>query len=123
MADKHLELELLRLRDENSRLRKALRINSRHAHRMQRAFDAALLIATWHCAYLPVSRDFAKDQGMSQRQWENGIALLKLARVLNGQRWRVHDLPTIEAALRRAHDRAVETPETFFSWCNRHGQS
>lgn len=122
MTNKHLEVELLRLREENARLRKALRINGRHARRIQRAYDCALMLATWHVGFLPSSREFAKSQGMAQRQWENGIALLKLARVVNGQRWRVHDLPTIERALERAMDRAVETPNTFFAWCNRHGQ-
>lgn len=123
MTDKHLEIELLRLRAENAELRKALRINGRHARRMQRAYDCALLLATWHVAYLPTSRDFAKAQGMSQRGWENGIALLRLARVLNGEKWRVHDLATIERALLKAQDRAAQTPESFFAWCNRHGQS
>jgi hypothetical protein len=119
---KHLEIELLRLREENTQLRKALRINGRHARRIQRAYDAALLLATWHVGFLPTSRGFAKSQGMPQRQWENGIALLKLARVVNGQRWRVHDMPTIERALRRAQDRALTTPESYFAWCNRHGR-
>jgi hypothetical protein len=120
---KHLEIELLRLREENAQLRKALRVNGRHARRIQRAYDCALLLATWHVAFLDTSRDFARTQGMSQRGWENGIALLKLARVVNGQRWKVHDLPTIERALQRAQDRALETPDLFFAWCNRHGQS
>ena len=122
MIDKHLEIELLRLRDENAQLRKALRINGRHARRMQRAYDCALLLATWHVGFLETSRDFAKAQGMSQRGWENGIALLKLARVVNGHKWRVHDMATIERALQRALDRALETPESYFAWCNRHGQ-
>ena len=121
MASKHLELELLRLREENAQLRKALRVNGRHARRIQRAFDAALLLATWHVGHLDTSRDFARSMGMPQRQWENGIALLKLARVVNGRRWRVHDLATIERALQRAQDRAMETPESYFAWCNRHG--
>lgn len=120
---KHLELELLRLRAENTKLRKALRENGRHARRIQRAFDAALLIATWHVGYLETSRDFARAQGMAQRQWENGMALLRLARVINGRRWRTHDLPTIERALQRAMDRALETPDAYFAWCNRHAQS
>lgn len=122
MATKHLELELLRLREENSRLRKALRINGRHSRRIQRAYDAALLLATWHVGHLPTSRDFARTMGMPQRQWENGMALLRLARVVNGRRWRVHDLAAIEYALQRARDRAVETPDAYFAWCNRHGQ-
>ena len=122
MTSKHLEVELLRLRDENSRLRSALRINGRHARRIQRAYDCALLLATWHVGFLDTSRDFAKSQGMAQRQWENGVALLRLARVVNGRRWRTHDMPTIERALQRAMERALETPDVFFAWCNRHGQ-
>ena len=119
---KHLELEVLRLREENSQLRKALRINGRHARRMQRAYDAALLLATWHVGFLDPSRDFAKSKGMPQRQWENGMALLKLARVVNGQRWKAHDMATIDRALQSARDRALETPESYFAWCNRHGK-
>jgi hypothetical protein len=121
MTTKHLEVELLRLRDENARLRKALRINGRHARRIQRSYDCALLLATWHVGFLDTSRDFAMSCGMSQRGWENGMALLKLARVVSQQRWRVHDIATIERALLRAQDRAVETPECYFTWCNRHG--
>jgi hypothetical protein len=122
MTDKHLELELLRLRDENTRLRKALRLNGRHARRIQRAYDCALLLATWHVGFLDTSREFAKSMGMSQRGWENAMALLKLARVVNSQRWKVHDIATIERALQRAHDKALEAPESYFAWCNRHGQ-
>ena len=122
MSVKHLEVEIMRLREENTQLRKALRINGRHSRRIQRAYDSALLLASWHVGFLDVSRDFAASQGMAQRQWENGVALLRLARVINGHRWRVHDLSAIEGALRRAQDRALQTPEIFFSWCNRHGQ-
>jgi hypothetical protein len=120
-TNKHLELELLRLRQENSELRKALRINGRHARRIQRAYDAALMLATWHVGFLDTSRSFAMANGVSQRSWENAMALLKLARVVNGHRWRVHDLAVIESALQRAQDRALETPESFFAWCNKHG--
>lgn len=119
-TNKHMELELLRLREENTRLRKALQINGRHARRIQRAYDAALLLATWHVGYLPTSREFAKDQGMPQRQWENGMALLRLARVVNGQSWRCHDLPTITARLDNAVVAANAAPEAFFARGNRH---
>src|SRR5690606_6838250 len=98
---KHLELEIHRLRAENSRLRAALRANSRHAHRIQRAYDAALLIATWHCGFLPTSRRECMARGMAQRQWENGIALLRLARVVTPRGWAVHDLAAIAPALDR----------------------
>jgi hypothetical protein len=122
VTTKHLEVEIERLRGENAQLRKALRINGRHSRRIQRAYDSALLLASWHVGFLDVSRDFARAQGMAQRQWENGIALLKLARVIKGRRWRVHDLSAIEGALRRAQDRALQTPEIFFAWVIRHGR-
>ena len=47
MTSRHLEVELLRLREENAKFCKALRINGRHARRIQRAYDAALLLAQW----------------------------------------------------------------------------
>lgn len=117
------ELEILRLREENTRLRKALRINGRHARRIQRAYDSALLLATWHVGFLDTDREFAKSMGVSQRTWENAMALLKLARVVNKKRWKVHDIPTVERALQRAQDRALETPEAYFAWCNKHGRA
>jgi len=109
-----------RLRQECNRLRSALRQNSRHSQRIRRAQDAALLLATWHVAYLPTSRAECMARGMAQRQWENGMALLRLARVHDGRAWRVHDLTTIAQALDHAADRAAEAPEAFFARGNRH---
>ena len=123
VSPKHMEIELDRLRDENRRLRKVLRINGRHANRIQRAYDAALLLATWHCGYLSTTRTDALARGQTQRQWENGIALLKLARVYDGRRWGLHDLAAIEARLSRAAERASEVPEAFFARLNRHARS
>jgi len=117
---KHAELELRRLRDENTRLRKALRINGRHGRRIQRAYDAAMVLAVWHVAYAGTSRLDCTSRGMSQRQWENATALLRLARVIERGRWRVHDLATIEERLRAAQDRACEAPEAFFARLPRH---
>lgn len=120
---RHLELEILRLRDENSRLRKALRINGKHARRIKRAYDAAFLLATWHVGFLDTSRGFARSMGMGQRTWQNAIALLRFARVINRRRWEAHDIATIERALQRAMDRAMETPTAYLAWLNKHGQS
>lgn len=118
--NKHIELELLRLRDENAKLRKALRINGRHSRRIQRAYESALQLAIWHVGFLDTSRGFAKSQRMSQRTWEGAMALLRLARVVNGRRWEAHDIATIERALQRAQDRALQTPPTFFMWLSKH---
>jgi hypothetical protein len=124
MSDDHLLVEIKRLRTENRRLRSALKINGRHARRIQRAYDAALLLAQWHCAYLPTSREFAKSNGMAQRQWQNGIALLRLARVVDlAGRWHCHDLPTIEQRIERATVGANAAPDAYFARGNRHMRS
>jgi hypothetical protein len=117
----HAAVELARLREENARLRQALRVNGRYARRIRRAHDAALQMALWHIGYLETSRAACMGRGMAQRQWENGTALLRLARVIDrGGRWRLHDLPSIESALQRAADRAGETPEAYFARGNKH---
>lgn len=119
----HMALELDRLRAENRRLRRRLREQSRHAERMRRAYSAALLLAQLHVGYQPTSRKLARRFGLTQRQWENGMALLRLARVVNARQWAVHDMATIEAALQRAYDRALEEPEAFFARGPRHLRS
>ena len=121
MNSQHLEVELARLQAENSKLRAALKLNGRHSRRIQRAFDCALLLATWHIAYLPTSREFAAQNGMAQRQWENAIALLRLAHSIkaNGE-WQYHDLPTIAARLEDAVIAANAAPSAFFAYGCRH---
>lgn len=117
----YLMVENERLRAENAALRKALRVNGRHARRIQRAYDAALQLALWHVAHLPTSRQFARQNGMGQRQWENGTALLRMARVCDHRgHWAAHDLATIEAALQRAHVGANAAPEAYFARGPRH---
>jgi len=115
MSD-HLLVELRRLQTENRELREALRINGRHARRIRRAHDCALLLAQWHIAYLPTTREFAAQNGMAQRQWQNAIALLRLARVVAlSWNWRAHDLPTISSRLDDAAVAANASPESFFA--------
>jgi hypothetical protein len=117
VTDKHLLIELERLQAENAKLRAALRINGRHARRISRAHDCALLLATWHVAFLPTSREFAAKNSMPQRQWQNAQALLKLARVINAAgRWLCHDLPTISARLDDAVIAANAAPEAYFAY-------
>jgi hypothetical protein len=121
MNGKHLELELRRLQAENARLRAALKENGRHARRISRAHDAALLLATWHIGYLPTSRDYAMANGMPQRQWQNAMALLKLAHLVDQVgRWLCHDLPSISARLDDAVIAANSAPEAYFARGNNH---
>jgi hypothetical protein len=115
MSD-HLLVELRRLQTENRELREALRINGRHARRIRRAHDCALLLGQWHIAHLPTCREFAMQNGMAQRQWQNAMALLKLGRVCDqAGRWRYHDLPSISAKLDHAAVGANAAPEAFFA--------
>jgi hypothetical protein len=117
VSNNHLRLEIERLQSENAHLRKALRLNGRHARRISRAHDCALLLATWHIAYLPTSREFSAQNGMAQRQWQNAMALLRLARLMDARgRWKCHDLPSISARLDDAVIAANAAPEIFFSY-------
>lgn len=120
MNSNHLLVEVKRLQEENAKLRAALRVNGRHARRIQRAHDCALLLATWHIAYLPTSREFAAANGMAQRQWQNAMALLRLARIVDARgRWKCHDLPSISVRLDDAVIAANSAPDAYFS----HGPS
>src|SRR6266540_4745976 len=81
-----------KLQAENGRLRNTLTIRDAHTRRVQQARDDALLLAMWASAGISPSRRFASLQNMSQRRWENAIALLRMARVLTGnRRWLTRD--------------------------------
>lgn len=108
-----LDLALRKAREENARLRKAVKENSHHARRVERAYDDALLLATRHVAYQPVSRDQVTQ--LSRRRWANAMGLLKLARVYNCQSFIEHGLADIEAALERAKRIALENPTAYRS--------
>jgi hypothetical protein len=120
---KYLELEVTQLREEATRLRKALQLSTRHAKRVQKAFSDALLLAMWRTSGVTTSRDHAKAQGITQNRWQNAVALLKMARVIQRQRsWATKDLALIEARLANARSLALEHPEAFFSRLNHHGR-
>ena len=118
---KHILADNVRLRAENERLRGKLKItDGRHVKRMRRAYVSALALASLHIAYLPTTRKQAMLAGLSQRQWETGLALLRLARVMNGSRWQLHILATIDDRLQAAVDRSLADPEVFRSRLPRH---
>lgn len=111
---RYLELENRQLRDEANQLRKKLKINSRHAKRVQKAFDDALLMVMWHCSGIPVSRRYTKLHGISQNRWENAMGLLRMARIVTRHRhWITIDLATAEARLRTAKERATNDRELY----------
>jgi hypothetical protein len=117
----YLQVDNLKLKQENTRLRKALRENSRHARRIEKAYDDALLLATFYSAGIIPSRRYARLKGLSQNRWENSVALLKMARVVERhRRWVVGELEAIEKKLTMARDKALEDPALFFLRANKH---
>jgi len=122
-ANTYLQLEIAELKAENTRLRKKLKENSRHARRVEKAYQDALLLASFAQVRIYPSRSYClyKEQ-MPQRRWQNAIALLRLARVINGSRkWSVTDLATIGLRLETARQRAIEQPEAYRARLPRHG--
>lgn len=121
---RYLELENTKLRAEAAQLRKKLGENSRHAKRIDRAYNDALLMAMWRAGGIIPSRDYTKLQGMSQNRFQNACALLKMARVIVRHRhWAVRDLAIIEQRLASARQKALEDPNLFFLRLNRHGRA
>lgn len=119
---RYLELENTKLRAEAAQLRKKLGENSRHAKRLDRAYNDALLMAMWRAGGIIPSRDYTKLQGFSQNRFQNATALLKMARVIVRHRhWAVKDLAIIEQRLATARQKALEMPELYFLRHSRHG--
>jgi hypothetical protein len=120
---RYLEIDLLKARQENTALRKALHQNSRHVRRVEKAYEDALLLAAWRSSGIIPSRRYAKQYGLTQNRWQNAMALLKLARVVERQRrWVTEDPAVAEKKLEKAKARAMADPQLFFLRLNRHGR-
>ena len=118
---RYRDQEIRELRAENTALRKKLGETNRHARRVARAYQDALLLATWRAAHIFPSRSYAAHHRMSQRRWQNAIGLLRLARVIEGhRRWVTTDLALVEARLSVARQRAIDTPAAFKARLNGH---
>lgn len=119
---RYLELENAKLRAEAAQLRKKLGENSRHAKRINRAYEDALLFAMWRVSGIMPSRDYAKEQGISQNRYMNAMALLKMARVvIRHHTWEIKDLAVIEQRLNGARQRALEDRAVFLMRHPRYG--
>src|SRR5690242_10852830 len=119
----YLELEVAQLKAEATRLRKALHLSSRHARRIEQAFQDALLLAMWRTSGVITSREYAKTHGMTQNRWQNAVALLRMARVIQRHRsWTTNDGALIESRLASARTVALEHQEAFWARLNRHGR-
>src|SRR5438270_13980293 len=118
---RYLQVELAKAKAEAAHLRKKLQFSNRHAKRIDKAYEDALLLATWRSTGTTASRAFARKQGFTQNRWENAVALLKVARVIQRQRhWVMDDLGLIEARLVNAREHAMKMPGAFFSRHPRH---
>lgn len=123
LENTYLLHELEQLRQENARLSKALGEATYHSRRVQLAYEDALLLAQWRAIGIIPSRRYAKHHKMSQRRWQNALALLRMARIVVGhRRWSTDEVALIEKRLESARGRAAEMPESFFSRLNRHGR-
>jgi hypothetical protein len=120
---RYLQVELAKAKAEAAYLRKHLKVSNRHAKRVDRAYEDALLLASWWSAGIIPSRAYAKRFGMTQNCWQNAVALLKMARVIQRQRhWATADLDLIEARLCKARADAMNVPESFFCRLPQHGR-
>lgn len=119
---RYKDQEVRELRAEVARLRKRVGETGRHARRVEQAYKDAVLLASWRAVHIFPSRSYAAYHQISQRRWQNAIALLKLARVLDGRRWLLTDAATIEQCLDCARKRAIEQPESYKMRLNRHGR-
>ena len=118
---KYLEVELTQVKREATRLRKTLHENSRHARRIQRAYQDALLLVTFRVAGIIPSRRFVRLHEVSQHRYENALGLLRMARIIQRNRhWIMIDVATAEGRLARARNNAIEYPDSFFCRLNKH---
>lgn len=115
--------ELEQLQQENAKLSKALGEATYHSRRVQLAYEDALLLAQWRSAGIIPSRRYAKYHKMSQRRWQNAVALLRMARIVVGhRRWSTDEVPLIEKRLEQAKIKAQNDQQLFFLRLNRHGR-
>ena len=103
--NEYLRSRLETLQRENSQLRRQLRENCREAQILKRALDAAQFMAITHLAGQSASRGACMADGMPQRHWYWGRALLMDARVHNGKRLTTANIDEVNEGIRRAVNR------------------
>jgi hypothetical protein len=116
-----LEVELAKAKAEATQLRKRLSENTRHQKRIERAYEDALLMAFWQSVGIKPSRRFAARYEITQDRWQNALALLRMARIIQGRsRWPEMPMETVEKWLALARDKAIADPGLFFLRHTRH---
>ena len=115
-----------RLREQSTELaelRRRYHVYDRHGRRVKQAHDDALWLLAMHITGAVPSRRFCEQQGMSRRRWQNARALLELAGVCSGERWRETDANIANGLLTSAAARALETPAAFRGRVVSHGSA
>lgn len=108
---------------ENAKLRKRLHENSKHTHRVERAYKDAVQLALWAKGYIRPTQRFAERYAMKRRRWQNAIALLRLAGIVKeapGYGWIIHDPNEIAWRVDWARRKALESRQDFISHLGRH---
>lgn len=75
---RYLRIELAKAQAEAAQLRKKLNLSNRHGKRVDKAYEDALLLATWYAAGIIPTRAYAKRFGFSQNRWQNAGWYVKL---------------------------------------------
>ena len=65
---RYLQLELAKAQAEAAQLRKKLHLSNRHAKRIEKAYEDALLLALWQASGIIPSRAYAKRFGLTQNR-------------------------------------------------------
>lgn len=87
------------LQAENAKLRRRLREKSREARVLESALNAALYLVTLHTAGCSTSRAAAVADGIPERAWHWGRALLMAARVHDGRAITTFNIDELSTAL------------------------
>ena len=101
-------LTIAQLRKENRYLRKLLTDNGRNGRILRRARDDGFTLLLWRYSGFYPSRDWCREQGMTERRWAWARALLMTARL-----WTDGDI--VETDLAEAKRRLAATYERLRS--------
>lgn len=108
-----LTAKVAALTKENHYLRKGNRV-APQMRIVQRAYASAQLLAMWHCAGFRTGRRASNQNGMSDRSWYAGRALLLLAGIYDWQLgFKTDNKEEIERLLAVAIEKATQNPASL----------
>ena len=113
MNDSSLAIRVAELQAANNYLSRASRVKPRLRIILQAYADADIL-AMWHLAGFRTGRKAMQKNGMSDRHWHYGRAMLQVAGVYADD-WKSDNPVEIEAALRVAFERCERNPNTLLN--------